>query len=89
MKVVLPKNDGGKKKFNPPPLPLVDEEVSVEDKTKACKFKLRTEPSQAASPTYDFNMLKLDGSESLRHSLRFSRDVLKVFTGLDITTALC
>jgi hypothetical protein len=87
MKVVLPKEtkNGDKKKFLPP-LPLVDDESPELDAHRSSKFKLRTEPTQDTSPTYDFHMVKLDGTESLRVALRFTRDILKVFAGLNITT---
>lgn len=86
MKVVLPKETNGDKKKFLPPLPLATEEVPELEPHRSSKFKLRTNPGQNDSPTYDFHMVKLDGSESLRVALRFTRDILKVFVGLDITT---
>ena len=87
MKVVLPKNDGSsnKKRYEEAVLPLVDEDTYEEDKTKLAKFKLRTNPARADSSTYDFFMLKIDGSESVRKAIRFLADTEKVFTGLNIT----
>jgi len=87
MKVSLPKNDGNfSKKKEEPPLPLVDDDFVETDKLKLAKFKLRTDPRHA-DPTYDFHMVKINGSESLRHGIRFMTDILKVFTGLNITDA--
>jgi hypothetical protein len=78
---------GGKKK-EVPPLPLKPEEVTEDNKLKLTKFKLRTNPTQADSPTYSFAILKLDGSKSLRQALTFYQSVGKVTHGLNITTAL-
>ena len=86
MKVVLPKETNGDKKKFLPPLPLATEEVPELEPHRSSKFKLRTNPGQNDSPTYDFHMVELDGSESLRTALRFTRDILKVFAGLHITT---
>lgn len=85
MKVSLPKNDGAKKREEPV-LSLVQEDTYEEDKLKLARFKLRTTPGSTDSPVYDFHMLKIDGSETLRYSLRFMTDIVKVCTGLDITT---
>jgi hypothetical protein len=78
---------GGKKK-EVPPLPLKPEEVTEDNKLKLTKFKLRTNPTQADSPTYSFAILKLEGSETLRQALTFYQSVGKVTHGLNITTAL-
>ena len=86
MKVALPKNNGGTQK-QPPPLSLVPEEPSEEDETKLAKFKLRTEPTDADSPTYYFSMMKCDGSGNLRSGIRFMTDIQKVNTGMNVTTA--
>jgi hypothetical protein len=56
MKVSLP--NGGKKK-EVPPLPLKPEEVTEDNKLKLTKFKLRTNLTQADSPTYSLTILKL------------------------------
>jgi hypothetical protein len=78
---------GGKKEVLP--LPLKPEEVTEDNKLKLTKFKLRTNPTQADSPTYSFTIfLKLDGSETLRQALTFYQSVGKVTHGLNITTAL-
>jgi hypothetical protein len=68
MKVSLP--NGGKKK-EVPPLPLKPEEVTEDNELKLAKFKLRTNLTQADSPTYSFTILKLDGNESLCQALTF------------------
>jgi hypothetical protein len=78
---------GGKKK-EVPPLPLKPEEVTEDNELKLTKFNLRTNPTQADSPTYSFAILKLDGSESLCQALTFYQSVGKVTHGLNITTAL-
>lgn len=89
MKVALSKNDGAsfKKKREEPPLPLVQDEIKEVDKTKLARFKLRTDPAVDTSPTYDFYIIKINGSETLRHAIRFMTDILKIFTGLNITDA--
>jgi hypothetical protein len=78
----------GGKKTEVPPLPLKPEEVTEDNELKLTKFKLRTNPTQADSPTYSFAILKLDGSESLCQALTFYQSVGKVTHGLNITTAL-
>jgi hypothetical protein len=78
---------GGKKK-EVLPLPLKPEEVTEENELKLTKFNLRTNPTQADSPTYSFAIFKLDGSKTLRQALTFYQSVGKVTHGLNITTAL-
>jgi hypothetical protein len=85
MKVSLP---NGSKKKEVPPLPLKPEEVTEDNKLKLTKFKLRTNPMQADSPTYSFTILKLNGSETLRQALNFYQSVGKITHGLNITTAI-
>jgi hypothetical protein len=87
MKVVLPKNNGftKKKHCEEPVLPLEESEATETDKTKLVRFKLRTELGNAAGPTYDFHMAKINGSESVRKAIRFLSDCQKVFIGLDVT----
>jgi hypothetical protein len=85
MKVSLP--NGGKRK-ELPPLPLKPEEVTEDNELKLTEFKLRTNPTQADSPTYSFTIVKLDGSKSLRQALTFYHSVGKVTHGLNITTAI-
>lgn len=89
MKVVLPKNDGAstKKRYEEPPLPLQQEDTYETDKLKLARFKLRTDPGETTSPTYDFYILKINGSETLRHGIRFMVDITKIFNGLDINDA--
>ena len=84
MKVALPTNNGKKKET--PPLSLIPEKVTEENDLKLAKFKLRTEPAWADSPTYSFALVKLDGSETLRTGLGFYISVAKVFVELNITT---
>ncbi|MCA1807591.1 MAG: hypothetical protein LC687_07070, partial [Actinobacteria bacterium] len=40
------------------------------------------------SPTYTFVMIKPDGSDTLRQTINFMRNALKVFIGLNVTTPL-
>jgi len=89
MKVSLPKatNNGGSKKFDPPPLPLVQEDMVETDKLKLARFKLRTDPGDPNSPVYDFYMMKITGNEPIRFAIRFTTDIIKVCTGLNITAA--
>ena len=91
MKVVIASdgNNGSGKKVNPPPpLPLKDELPPEEDEQRIAKFKLRTNPTRADSPTYSFSIRKLNGEEHLRYALRFITDVRKILSGLNITNAL-
>jgi hypothetical protein len=85
MKVSLP-NSGKKKEV--PPLPLKPEEVTEDNELKLTKFKLRTNPTQADSPTCSFTILKLDGSKTLCQALTFYQSVGKITHGLNITTAI-
>jgi hypothetical protein len=47
---------------------------------KLTKFKLRTNPTQADSPTYSFAILKLDGSKTLCQALTFYQVSAKSLT---------
>ena len=77
-----------------PPLSLVPEEEIPEDRTdstKYCTFKLFTSPAAAAAgganantSKYSFTMMKVDGTQSIRHHLKWYRDIGKVFAGLNI-----
>jgi hypothetical protein len=79
-------NDGKQQKLEPP-LPLKPEPAKKEDSTKMLKFRLFTDPTDNTSPTYDFHMTKIDGSESLREGLIFARRMLQVLEGLAVNTA--
>ena len=72
-----------------PPLSLIpDDDVSADksDSTKYCSFKLLTSPGTAATTKYTFTMLKPDGSQSIRDHIRWTQNIQKVFTGLNITS---
>ena len=69
------------------PLSLVPEDDVSEDKsdsTRYCSFKLRSSPADADSAKYSFTMMKVDGSQSIRDHIRWTRNIVKVFTGLNI-----
>lgn len=87
MKVSSPKDGGNDRKKELPPLPLKPEPVTEDSELKLAKFKLRTDPADANSPTYSFTITKLDGSEPLHIVLHFYKSVRKIWTGLNITAA--
>ena len=68
-------------------LPLIPDKPKKLTKDECITFKLRTEPANNASPTYEFTMPYLYGTEPTRSSIRFMKDFEVVITGLNITTA--
>ena len=66
-----------------PPLPLVSDETEEEDSTKYCTYKLAV--AQGSANKYSFTMLKVDGTQSIRATLKWTRDIKTVFKGLEIT----
>jgi hypothetical protein len=78
-----------KKKHNEaetPPLPLVpevDDNEDVEDRTKYSSFKLYAAPGVTTDTTkYVFTMRKVDGNQTIRQTLQWMEDVIKVLRGL-------
>jgi len=80
-----PDNGNGKKKSSNfiPPLTLIPE--IQYDSSKKHGFKLRTNPTDADSTKFSFDMYHLDGSETLREALQWYKDMEKVLTGLNVT----
>ena len=54
-------------------------------KDECVVFKLRTTPTDPASPTYEYTVAYISGDEGCRRALRFLKDVTNVFNGLNIT----
>ncbi len=71
------------------PLSLIPEdEVSEDasDSTKYCSFKLRTAPGHATNTSkYSFTMIKVDGTQSIREHIKWTRNIGKVFEGQELT----
>ena len=91
MKVVPPKNDNsnanGKSKTAPHLLSLEEDEgLYYLDKTNSVSWELYTVPGDTTSPKYKFQVRVLQGDETPRQMIRWRLDVLKVCTGLDVTT---
>ena len=72
-----------------PPLSLVPDDDASSDKTdntKYCQFKLLTSPgSTTVTSKFAFTMLKVDGSQSIRDHIQWTRNLEKVWTGLNLT----
>ena len=87
MKVVVPKNNAAIMVNKEPVLPLVvDESINTLKKEDSVTYSLRTDPTDADSPTYKMTVRVLNGSESTRVILRWKKDVIKVLHGLNVTT---
>ena len=83
MKVVLNNGEDRKPK---PILPLVGEEDDGKvPKTKVHTYDLLTDPTDAASPKYKLTIRILDGTESLRTTLKWRQDIETVINGLALT----
>ena len=78
-------NDDGKK-GEIPLLPLVPIKHEYE-KEDLVYFKLRIEPGSDTSMLFSFSIPKLNGSEDIRSSIRYHKDICKVWTGMNATTA--
>ena len=74
-----------KKERDIPILPLVPTKYRYR-KDEILTFKLRTEPANADSPTYDFTTPYLNGTEEVRVAIDMSNNYLKIRTGLNIQT---
>ena len=80
-------NDSGKEI---PFLSLIPEEQSSEereDSTKYCSYKLLVAPGTTNTNKYTFTLLKVDGTQSIRAILKWTRDTPIVFKGLGINDA--
>ena len=79
-----------------PPLSLVPDDEVIEDKTdstKYCIFKLFTSPAAAIRPNnpntayYSFALKKVDGTQSIRDHIKWTKDTVTVLDGQNITDA--
>ena len=69
-------------------LPLIDDEPEeFEGGVKTSTFKLRTVPADADSPKYTLTIPVIDGTASVRQTIKWYKKLGKIFTGLHITTA--
>ena len=88
MKVVLPKTNQGLQKKSFLILSLqedVDETYAL-DKSNSVSWELSTRPGTAGAATYNFQGRILTGDETPRQMMRWRQDVLKICTGLHVTT---
>jgi len=70
-------------------IPEDDESEDREDSTKYCTYKLAAVPGSTTNTNkYSFTMLKVDGTQSIRAMIKWTRDVGVVFKGLQITTPI-
>ena len=73
-----------------PLLPLTLEELASEEKEDSshyCSYKLLVAPGTTNTNKYSFTMLNVDGTQSIRAILKWTRDILTVFKGLAIAGA--
>lgn len=63
-----------------------EDELDVDDHTKTCVHKLRSDPTDANSPKVSFTMGYADGTQSVRFHLNWYANVQRVFEGLNITS---
>ena len=68
-------------------LPLQLERTKTVPKDQTVVFKLRTDPADAASPTYMMMMNILNGTEGCRAAIKFVSDLETVCTGLNVNVA--
>ena len=88
MKVVLPKTNQGLQKKSFLILSLqedVDETYAL-DKSNSVSWELSTRPGTAGAATYKFQGRILTGDETPRQMMRWRQDVMKLCTGLHVTT---
>lgn len=69
-----------------PILPLVPKPKKL-GKDNSVTFKVRTDPANDRSPTYETTCIVLTGNEELRDVLEWRRTVRRVIEGMDATTA--
>ena len=87
MKVVLPKNDTSDQQLRRvAPLPLMIE-TNIKKTQKTLVFKLKVHPTEASSPTYEFQMDALDGTETTREVVQWNINLNKVLVGFNITAS--
>ena len=86
MKFVLPKNDTlDQQQRRVAPLSLIIE-TNLKKTQKTLVFKLKVHPTEANSPTYEFQMDALDGTENTREVVQWNINLNKVLVGFNITT---
>ena len=88
MKVAPTKNNNKQRMRNKTPLlPLVHNESLDElDKHNSMTVELRSQPAENDSPKYKVTIIILKGGETLRQTMRWRADVVRVMTGLNATT---
>ena len=82
MKVSASKHHEAHVSENTAILPLVPVPVKY-PKDKLLSFKLRTQPADADSPTYEIRVPINSGNESVRETIEWMRNVHKVFVGMN------
>lgn len=88
MKIAVPKTTPKEKEI--PPLPLMPEtaiEDTDKDYTKCSSFKLLTNPNDNTSPKYNFSIRYVDGSQSIRDHIKWTRDIGRIHRGLGLAAA--
>jgi len=68
-------------------LPLKLEKERKLSKDQMVTFKLRTDPTQATSTTFELSVPFIDGSEGPRAAILAQKHLTRVITGMNITTA--
>ena len=83
MKVVVPKDyDSGKPKSI---LPIIDEEKEKVKKEDLRTFEVYSIPGDATSTKYKVSIAILHGTESVRHTIQWTKDLNQLMTGLNLT----
>ena len=85
MKVDYNAQQDAQKKEEIPLLSLVPVKRSLK-KSDVVIFKLRSDPTNADSPTYEVSMPYLHGTEDLRSVLEFKLNLTKIFIGMNAGT---
>jgi hypothetical protein len=67
-------------------LPLRFEKDTKLAKDQYTTFKLRTDPTSANSPTYDYVARHVTGDEGTRYALRYRKDLETIWRGHNVTT---
>lgn len=68
-------------------LPLIEEPMRKLSKEKYASFKIRTDPANANSTTYDVYVPYCDENSSLREIFHVRQELLRIRDGNDVTTA--
>ena len=88
MKVAPTKSNNDTRMRNKTPLlPLVhDKSLDALNKHNSMTVELRSQPSENDSPKYKVTIIILKGGETLRQTIRWQAEVVRVLTGLNATT---